>query len=523
MSLRITAPTDEKLAEEYLRQGWWRTAPLREGLEHIADTDGDRVAIIDNDGTWTYAQLRERVEAGVGTLRAMDVAPESPVVIVAPNSRDTVAAILATVRANGVAVVIDRRCGAADLANAVTSSGARHVVVPDELRSALRVDEHPVTPIALDALTRGTPDDGWAQPDPFAPRLVVFTSGTTRRSKGVIHSLVTIGAGSANLARSLAFTEQDRPFLSSPIGTITGLGQVLMSLCGGSILLEDRFDPARSLASIEQHRVSVIGGAPVIMEKLFAEYERQGRTSTCLQRIALGGATIPRTVLEVAIDRFGIKPTRAYGSSEVPVHTCTSDSDTLQQRLSDDGVPLPGSECRLGDEFTAGHELQVRGPNLFQGYLYPEDNEGAFVDGWFSTGDLVEQRGVRLRVLGRLKDVVARKGLKISLAEVDDAATKLEGVAEAAAYAVPDEETGERVALALHVDQNAPTYDDVVASLLGYGLARGKLPEEIVFWQEPLPRNASGKIVRSQLRDGAESRPRDRAPRLAGRAGAPAE
>jgi len=515
MALRVTAPTDPALAEEYRRRGWWRATPLRDGVERIADTDGGRIAVVDNTETWTYARLRERVEGAVGTLTAAGVGPGDAVVVVAPNSVDAVAAILATIRANGAAVVIDRRCGAVDLANAIGSSGARHVVVPAELRGPLRVDTHDVTVLPLADITTGTPVTDWPEPDPSAPRLVVFTSGTTNRAKGVVHTLETIGAGVDNLARSLSYTVDNRPFLSSPIGTVTGLLQVLMALRGGAIVLEDRFDAARSLSRIERHGATVIGGAPVILETLFAEYERQGRTGSTLRRIALGGTTIPRPVLEVAISRFGITPTRVYGSSEVPVHTHSSDQDTLEQRLSDDGVPSPGSEIRLGEEFLEGHELYVRGPNLFQGYLYDEDNTGAFVDGWFRTGDLVERRtDGRLRVLGRLKEVAARKGIKISLVEVDHAAATITGVLEAAAYAVPDPETGERVALALRVTGTPPSYDEVVAQLLAYGLAKGKLPEEIVIWDEPLPRNPSGKIVRARLRDHATSLRRAVAPRL---------
>jgi acyl-CoA synthetase (AMP-forming)/AMP-acid ligase II len=517
MPLRITAPTDPRLADSYRRQGLWDRIPLRDGVERVAELDPHRIAVIDNEATWTYRQLRDQVEGGVGALLSAGLQPGDAVVIVAPNARETVAAILATIRADGAAVIIDRRCGPLDLANAITSSGARLVILPDELRDTLRVAAHPVKAISLSDIGSGARVVDWAEPDPAQPRLVVFTSGTTKRSKGVIHTLETMGASVRNLAQSLDFREDDRPFLSSPLATMTGLSQLLLSLQGASICLEDRFTPASSLARIEQHRATVIGGAPVILELLFAEYDQQRRTGSSLQRIALGGTSIPRTILEVAIDRFGIRPTRVYGSSEACCHTFTGDTDSLEQRLSDDGVPAPGSEVRFGDAYAGGHELQLRGPNLFQGYLFDEDNAGSLVDGWFRTGDLVELNNGRMRVLGRLKDVVARKGIKISLAEVDDAAASLAGVTEAGAYAVPDDETGERVAVALRVSGPDVTasYDSVIARLRDYGLARGKLPEEVVVWHEPLPRNASGKIVRAQLREQANGKWRDCAPRLA--------
>jgi acyl-CoA synthetase (AMP-forming)/AMP-acid ligase II len=254
----------------------------------------------------------------------------------------------------------------------------------------------------------------------------------------------------------------------------------------------------------------------VILERLFEACEAAGQTTISLERITIGGTMIPRAMLEVALHRFGIRPTRVYGSSEVPVHTASAETDDLDARLSDDGRPILGSEYRLGDAFEGGHELQVRGPNMFQGYLCADDNEGAFVDGWFRTGDLVEEvGGNRIRVLGRLKDVVARNGLKISLAEVDDAALAIGGVVEVAAYGVPDEDTGERVVLAIRPDDaTRMTYATVVAGMTRVGLAKGKLPEEIFIWDEPLPRNPNGKVVRSDLAAAASGKRRDLAPRL---------
>ncbi len=345
---------------------------------------------------------------------------------------------------------------------------------------------------------------------------MVFTSGTTSRAKGVVHSLETIGAGIRNLATIMNFTDDERPFLSTPIGTVTGTMQVLMATVGGSIVLEDRFDAGNSLDRIEHHDATVIGGAPVILEMLFDEYAKRGLTSSSLRRISLGGTMIPRSVLEVAIDRFGIEPTRVYGSSEIPVHTASTPTDSVEQRLSDDGLPLAGCECQLGEEFEGGHELLARGPNRFLGYLHVDDNEHAFVDGWFRTGDLVGQTDGRIKVLGRLKDVVARKGLKVSLAEVDEVARNIAGATEVAAYGVPDDETGERVALAVVLDVGEILeYDLAVAVLTERGLARGKLPEEIVTWHEPLPRNPAGKVVRAELLARAAGRPTTMAPRLA--------
>lgn len=516
MPVSLTAPPSEQVVHRYCEAGWWPSTGLRDTIERVASADGSRVALIDNESTWTYSDLLERVERGVGALRRRGVGPAQPVVIVAGNSNESAAAFLSVIRCGGVAVMLDRRCGPRDLANALESSGARHAIGPGPLVATLGGGCHDLENLSFGELGSGERADDWAEPDPFAPRIVVFTSGTTRRAKGVIHSLNSISSGVEHLCRAFQLQEDDRPYLSTPLCSITGVLQLLASTRGAGLILEDRFQADEAVARIERFGATVIGGAPVILEMLFDAYERTGRSGTPLRRISLGGTMIPRSVLEVAIERYGIQPTRVYGSSEVPVHTASRDDDRLEDRLFDDGFPLAGSECRLGDAHEGGHELEVRGPNMFLGYLNDEDNSDAFRSGWFKTGDLVEiSDGGRVRVLGRLKDVVARKGIKVSLTEVDDAALAISGAVEAACYGVPDDETGERVVLAVRAVEGADlSYEAVTAALLDAGLAKGKLPEEIVYWSEPLPRNASGKIVRSELASRGAPRQRDVAPRL---------
>jgi acyl-CoA synthetase (AMP-forming)/AMP-acid ligase II len=154
---------------------------------------------------------------------------------------------------------------------------------------------------------------------------------------------------------------------------------------------------------------------------------------------------------------------------------------------------------RVGSREHAQEGL-LRGPAVFLGYADPEDTKAAFEDGWYRTGDAVELAGSRLTVVGRLKDVVNRNGLKISLAEVDGALAHLPGVVEYACFGLPDEATGERLAVAVRAEAGCETtLDAVVAHLQSAGLAVRKLPEQLVIWNEPLPRTASGKIVRSRL------------------------
>jgi non-ribosomal peptide synthetase component E (peptide arylation enzyme) len=217
---------------------------------------------------------------------------------------------------------------------------------------------------------------------------------------------------------------------------------------------------------------------------------------------------VPQTVVDTAI-RFGVRPVRVYGSSEAPYSTSTALTD---RSAVDDGVALPGVEVATRD----GDELVIRGPRQFHGYLDAADNADAFSDDWFRTGDQADIVNGRVRITGRLKEVVIRKGMKISLAEVDTAAAVL---GECAAFGMPDEMCGERVALADRGGADI-TYDSVVERLSAAGLARWKLPEQIVLWDGPFRRNASGKIVRHQLADSCARYRSVCAPRLNARSSA---
>ncbi|MGO8862233.1 MAG: class I adenylate-forming enzyme family protein [Acidimicrobiales bacterium] len=508
------APTPPEVASGYRAAGWWDDSGLREGLEAIAERDGDRLAVVDNEGSWSYGQLRETVERAVYALLAAGVEPGDAVLLITPNSFMGVAATLAVLRSSAVAVTLDRRCGPSDVAHAVAMTDPRLLVLPGDLVTPLKVARHGRPVASFEALRAATGSTGtWEEPDKSAPRIVLFTSGTTSKPKAVIHSLHSLLCGARNLATTCGFTSDDAPFLSSPLSSITGFSHLLMALSGGWIVLEDKFDAVTSLDHLAKGGATVLGGAPIIAETLLGECARRNR-STTLRTIVLGGAMIPRPLLQMAIDRFSIRPVRAYGSSEAPTHTASRRDDPLSECIANDGAPLPGAEIEIGSANDES-ELRVRGPNLFLGYLEPADNQRAFSAGWFCTGDTADIEAGRLVIRGRLKELVVRKGLKISLQEIDDAVIGLPSAIECAAYGVADSETGERLVLAVRAaPPHGVTYESVSRFLLDGGLARWKLPEQVVTWEEPLPRTASGKIIRNRLASDGSSLPTEFALRL---------
>ena len=510
-------PIPEAVQGRYVAERLWDDVALRDGIEAWAARTPDRIALIDNARACSYAELEARVAGAVGAVRGRGIGSGDAVLVLAPLDIPSVVAYAAIVRTGATAVMLDRRVGRADVEHALTLPRVRLIVAPEALVESFGLSAGALPLLPAEELSTGPADRDWTEPDPQAPAAVVFTSGTTSRPKGVLHSMNTLRSGARSMADAFELTSADNAFLSTPLASITGLLQThLMLDRGAGLILEDRFDPASSLERLRRHGATVIGGAPIIVEQLFRRADAEGQTSLPLRAMALGGTMIPRAVLDIAVERYGILPVRMYGASEIPSATGTLPTDSGSARISDDGAPARGVEVRVDDNGPG--ELLVRGPMRFLGYLDADDNRAAFVaDGWFRTGDLGRVDNGRLTVTGRLKDVVARKGMKISLAEIDEVANALPGIEEATAYGVPDDDTGERLVLAARVhDPRGVTFEDIIEQLRARGLATWKLPEQIVIWDGPLPRTESGKIRRQVVADDAAARRTMFAPRLRG-------
>ena len=367
----------------------------------------------------------------------------------------------------------------------------------------------------FDDLRSADPIDGPAHVDPETPALIGYTSGTTADPKGVVHSHRTLGCEVRQLSAMQA--NRDRPGLvGAPVGHAIGmLGGLLCPLVAGKpIFMIDGWDPPTVLAAMLEEQISAGSGSTYFFTSLLDHPDCGPEHIELMHFIGLGGSPIPDAVAERA-EKLGISLVRSYGSTEHPSITGSQHEAPREKRLHTDGAPLHWVEVRTVDEdgkeagVGVAGEILSRGPDRFAGYTDPALN-AEFIDaeGWFRTGDVgVLDADGYLTITDRVKDIIIRGGENVSAAEVEQLLAHMEGVAEVAVVAAPDERLGEHgcAFFRMQPGYEAPDLAAVRAHLQEAGLARQKWPEELRSVDE-LPRTPSGKVqkfvLRQQLRAG---------------------
>ena len=348
---------------------------------------------------------------------------------------------------------------------------------------------------------------------------MIFTSGTTSRPKGVVHSLNTMLAATRNFVGPPALTASDNIFMISPLASVTGMLQattVAPSL-GAQVTVESRFDDVATFDFLVETGATFFGGPDLLLDRVLDQAEARASPTCRSRRCSSAARMLDPRILARAEHEYGILVLRAYGSSEAPVSTASARGEPEAVRLGDDGRPLDGVEVRIGSQADPA-ECCLGGPHLFLGYVDPDDDARAFDDDWFLTGDLAELRDGRLKITGRIKDIVIRNGLNIPIAEVDGLVAALPGVVQCAGYGVADDITGERLAMAVRLATRrvARVRRDGRRRWCVPALAKWKIPEELVVWDEPFPETASGKVQRNPLEERGAARRRGCRRRVSG-------
>ncbi|GAA2121480.1 AMP-binding protein [Actinomadura napierensis] len=336
--------------------------------------------------------------------------------------------------------------------------------------------------------------------DPASPVIVGFTSGTTLKPKGVVHSHQTIG-WEARQADHFYGKGGPPQVVGTPVGHFMGMinAFLLPLLRSEPVHLIDVWDPAEVLALMSERGVGIAGGPPYFLTSLLDHPDFTPEHLALIPYMGLGGATVPEAFTERAT-KEGIAVYRSYGSTEHPSVTASLLEDAQGKRLRTDGRALPGAEFRLDDD----GEILTRGADCFIGYTDPELTARAFdADGWYRTGDMGEVDGDGyLTITDRVADVIIRGGENISAQEIEALLLRMEQVAEVSVVAEPDARLGEHACAVVRPrDPARPvTVEDVRAHLAAAGLARPKWPESVHLVAD-FPRTATGKIQKFRLRE----------------------
>jgi acyl-CoA synthetase (AMP-forming)/AMP-acid ligase II len=334
--------------------------------------------------------------------------------------------------------------------------------------------------------------------DPASTRMILYTSGTTGRPKGVLHSHDSLSALIAQLGEYWRIDPGDTFLVPSPIAHIGGSIYAFECplLLGTQAVLMQRWDPDLAVSLMLQHRCTHMAGATPFLDGLLAAAQRAGTRLPDLKVFICGGASVPPSLIRRATDSFErAQVSRVYGSTEVPVTTVGALGD-VDRAADTDGRP------GIADIALVDGEIRARGPQMLTGYLHAEDNRESFDEaGYFRTGDLGRWTDDGyLVVTGRAKDIIIRNGENISPKEVEDILVTHPQIAEIAIVGIPDPRTGERACAAVVAAQApGPDVTELREFLADRGVAKFKAPEHVVLY-DALPKNDAGKVLKHKIK-----------------------
>ncbi|SDG64280.1 Acyl-CoA synthetase (AMP-forming)/AMP-acid ligase II [Lentzea fradiae] len=474
-------------------------------LDRAAASYIDAEAVVDGQVRLGWTELRQAVHVAARALTGMGVRPGDRVALCAPNSARWVVAALGALHAGAALVPINTRFTATETLDVLRRSAARVLVVEGEFLGRDREAELRALSPELPAVVRLPVE--WDAAEADLPVLeeeqlcdVMYTSGTTGRSKGAMSAhRQSLGVAEA-WASCAGLTSADRYLIVNPFFHTFGYkaGILACLLTGATIVPQPVFDVVEMMRMIERERITVLPGPPTIFQALLDHPDRDSFDLSSLRLVVTGAAVVPVVLVERLQAELSLTVLTAYGLTEAVVATMCRPGDSPETVAHTCGRPLAGFELRLGER----GEVLLRGPNVMLGYLDDQEATAAAIDsaGWLHTGDVgtVDERGY-LSITDRLKDMYICGGFNVYPAEVEQALARLPGVAEAAVVGMADARLGE-VGVAHVVTSPGSTLsaDDVIA-FCRERLANYKVPRAVEF-HPALPRNAMGKVLKTQLR-----------------------
>jgi malonyl-CoA/methylmalonyl-CoA synthetase len=460
-----------------------------------------------------YAALLEQSGRFAGALIRRGVMPGDRVAVQVDKSAEAVLLYIACLRLGAVFVPINTANTANEVDYFLRDSQPRLAVIRPADRALIAAVAAQAGVQNLETL--GAEGDGslselaaQCESNPDLPRnlgaaspaAIVYTSGTTGRSKGAMLSRANLASNAATLVKAWHFTGRDVLLHALPLFHIHGLFAAINTVlaCGSGLLLLPKFDAAVTLQHLAH--ATVFMGVPTHYTRLLQLPQLSRETTAGVRLFVSGSAPLLRETHHEFLERTGHVVLERYGMTETLMNT-SNPYDGVRKPGSV-GLPLPGIEIRVAHGEGAIGTLEVRGPNVFAGYWRDAQKTRAefTADGWFKSGDLgrIDGDGY-VHIVGRAKDLVISGGYNVYPKEVETELDALSGVSESAVFGVPHPDFGEGVTAVVVPKAEAKLSEPEIINSLQARLARYKIPKRVLLIEE-LPRNAMGKVQKNELR-----------------------
>jgi fatty-acyl-CoA synthase len=488
-------------------------------LAKRAMLDGTRLGLVAGERRLSYAELNAEACRAANAMRAAGIRAGDRVAALMRNGLDYVALYYGAAKIGAILCAINWRLAAQEIDHILGDSEPRLLVHDAEFaptvaaigqRNLLACETNAGGASGpwrarLDAVSSQEPAAEAASDDPL---VLVYTSGTTGRPKGAVLTHDQMFWASATMAASHDYAQGDVNLVPTPLFHVGGLSfATLFVHMGATLVLPRAWEPGLVLDLIAKERINHFFAVPAMLRSL-VEHPRFGQADlSSLRWILCGGAPVPPDLIAVA-GRHGVPVQQTYGATETAGPATLVDRAHVAEKAGSAGLPYFHTEIRIvntqGTELPAGEigEVQVRAPHVFAGYWRNAPaTRAVFAGDWLRTGDLgrCDAEGY-LYLVDRARDVVITGGENVYPAELEAILREHPGVADVAVVGAPDREWGEvPCAVVVPKTDKGVTLESLRAFCEGR-IARYKQPRRLLLRSDPLPRNASGKVLKHELR-----------------------
>ena len=476
----------------------------------------DSLALIYGETRLDYAALQGRIETTAGFLASRGIGAGDVVAVLMKNSAAFIELAFATSHVGAVFLPVNYRLAAEEVRYITEHAGAKLIIADDEF-ARLVGSLDAVVLVDTAAQSDSTRLAGDVVPAPMhvtGPEdlfRLMYTSGTTDRPKGVMHTYGNFYWKNADHVIALGLTAADRLLVTGPLYHVGAfdLPGIAVLWVGGTICIHREFDPVAAMRAIEKERLTGAWFAPVMLSAILAHPDRTGRDVSSIKWVVGGGERTPEPRIRAFAGYFTkARYIDAYGLTESCSGDTMMEAGREIEKIGSVGRALAHVEVEIRDEMGrnvgAGEsgEICLRGPKITRGYWNdPDKTRASFFDDWFRTGDIghMDEEGF-LYLTDRKKDMIISGGENIASSEVERVIYQLPQVREAAVIGLPDERWGERPVAVVVLNDGASLDLAALAEHCRANLAGFKVPKDLIL-RDQLPRNPSGKILKRVLRD----------------------